>query len=189
MLCLSISPTIRSFHSKNDVSLFRKITRFIVGKSIKALKCVRPYSEDEDSNIVRISTDNMKVLGLDDTGKVVITYGMQSVLCKALPYENEERLLKTNKDINVETSIGIPINLRKKLGICKLNVSVKVERDTNSIFKARISKSLLSSLLTMYGAIMTFYENMHIAIIITMIAIPIIIYIMFAEQREKSWLK
>ena len=135
LLCLSISPTIRSFHSKNDVSLFRKITRFIVGKSIKALKCVRPYSEDEDSNIVRISTDNMKVLGLDDTGKVVITYGMQSVLCKALPYENEERLLKTNKDINVETSIGIPINLRKKLGICKLNVSVKVERDTNSIFK------------------------------------------------------
>ena len=42
LLCLSISPTIRSFHSKNDVSLFRKITRFIVGKSIKALKCVRP---------------------------------------------------------------------------------------------------------------------------------------------------
>ena len=61
--------------------------------SVKAryrLSCRRPYEIDENSDIVRMSASNMKILGIEEMDKVVLRYKNREVVCRALNIDSEK---------------------------------------------------------------------------------------------------
>lgn len=170
-----------------------KVLQIFVGKVNIGLISKRTYQSDETFNIVRISSDVMKLLGVSDTDIVKISYCYTSCSCRVLPISDNDKIIEQNNEpgaekiYEVENLICIPASIRDTLGIptVKPNISVKVERDMEYIFKKNINKQILPIILILFSTeIFVNGRELIIKILIAIISLPITLYFNLSNERS-----
>lgn len=180
---ICLAPAIESYCQKVHRG-FKVLSDFYVGKSTISLLCRRPYENDEGSDIVRITAANMNLLGVSEMDKVIIKYKNKSVKCRVLELEDEKTFLDSNIPTSIHNAIGIPVHIRKKLGLCNVNTAVKVDRDTTFIFKKSINEQIVPVLLTIFSINLFTDPKIWIKVLISLLSIPIIVYLNLSSKRN-----
>lgn len=180
---LSLVPVVDSYCQKNRRG-FKAIADFYVGKSTLSLLCRRPYESDEGSDIVRMSSSNMNLLGISEMDKIIIKYKDKSVRCRVLELDDEKAFLDSNLPTSLNYAIGIPVHIRKKLGLCDINSAVKVDRDTSFIFKKSINEQIIPILLTIFSINLFDDPTIWKKVLISLLSIPIIVYLNLSSKRN-----
>lgn len=193
---LSLLPVFESYMHDytKDTSIFGRVLKFIVGGSNMVLKSARPYFIDENKLAVRLSRENMNLLGIEDMDEVIVSCRNRSVKAKAMCADSLDEVRSNNiigHDSDGDTIIGIPVFLRKQLGVRDLNVSVKVSRSTRFLFRKNLNIQLLPTIALLFTLIQTFQNHLHtvkdylILSAVFFAILPVVIYIVFSEVRNK----
>lgn len=164
------------------------VADFFIGASQMTLECLRPYMIDEDKDIVRLSEDNMVMLGVQETDRIIIRYRNRTIRTKVLRIDSIPQIRETNvigKDAMIDTMIGIPVHLRRRLNIPHIHASVQVERDTGYLFMKNANKQFLPILALLFTLLQTFSRNIYLVLLLFVSILPIVIYIVFSEERSK----
>ncbi len=145
-----IRPVLDSFEGMGWVNPWTLFTRLFVGKSALSLMCRRPYECDENTDVVRLSNANMKLLGVEEMDSVILRHHTKSVKCRVLELDDKELFEEINGDVPApsDLAVGIPAHVRKKLGLNFINCAVKIERDTNFLFSKSLPEQIVPLLLT-----------------------------------------
>ena len=180
---LIVRPVVESFHYEKKKKLHRSLCDFYVGKSTLSLNCRRPHECDENSDIVRMSENNMLLLGIEPMDKVIIRFKESEVSSHVLPF-CDDKFERTNTPSILELSIGIPAHIRNKLGITDIQSSVKVDRDTVFIFKKGFNDQLVPIILTLLS--LKFFEQLawYVSLALVIVLIPIVMYITLSSKRN-----
>lgn len=182
---LMLCPIIESVAPRSDRrSPIRVITDFYVGKSTILLAAKRPYEIDEGKDIVRMSKNSMNLLGISSMDTVRITYRNKTISSRVLELEEKEAFAKTNPPMSGDVVIGIPVNLRKKLGINNVNSSVKVDRDTPFIFRKSFNEQLVPILITLFTSLLTWSVFDWRPAVISLAALPVVVYFNLSSKRN-----
>ena len=182
---LMLCPIIESVAPRSDRrSPIRVITDFYVGKSTILLTAKRPYEIDEGKDIVRMSKNSMNLLGISSMDTVRITYRNKTISSRVLELEEKEAFAKTNPPMSGDVVIGIPVNLRKKLGINNVNSSVKVDRDTPFIFRKSFNEQLVPILITLFTSLLTWSVFDWRPAVISLAALPVVVYFNLSSKRN-----
>ena len=182
---LVLCPIIESVAPRSDRrSIIRVVTDFYVGKSTILLTAKRPYEIDEGKDIVRMSKNSMNLLGISSMDTVRITYRNKTVTSRVLELEEKEAFAKTNPPLSGDVVIGIPVNLRKKLGINNVNSSVKVDRDTPFIFRRSFNEQIVPILLTLFTSLFTLNLFDWKPAVISLAALPVVVYFNLSSKRN-----
>ena len=186
-------PNINCDHNSILRRLLNRILKVYVGKVNIGLIAKRTYQSDESFNLVRISGDIMKLLGIKDTDFVKITYLNTSCYTRVLPIDNDKKIREQNNEngalpiFEFENIVCIPASIRYELGIpsVKTNCSVKVERDMGYIFKKNINQQILPIILILFSTeIFVNGRELIIKIIIALISLPITMYFNLSNERS-----
>lgn len=180
---LSLVPVIDSYCQK-DKRGFKAISDFYVGKSTLSLLCRRPYESDEGFDIVRMSSSNMNLLGISEMDKVIIKYKDKTVRCRVLELDDEKAFFESNLPTPLNYAIGIPIHIRKKLGLGNINTAVKVDRDTSFMFKKSINEQIVPILLTLFSINLFDDPSIWKKALVSLLSIPIIVYLNLSSKRN-----
>ncbi len=163
------------------------LTRLIGSKNV-LLRVGRAYPVDEQSDIVRLSPDIMKVLGVSEMDKVIVQYNDKAIQLRVLEASNYEINKIVNDYIYDETDdnilIGIPNKWRIHLGIFSINSIVNVKRDVNHITKKNTNRQLLPFIGIVFTILQTFNDNL-IRLVLILFLFPTAVYINFSEERSK----
>ena len=182
---LVLSPIIESVAPRSDRrSIIRVVTDFYVGKSTILLTAKRPYEIDEGKDIVRMSKNSMNLLGISSMDTVRITYRNKTVASRVLELEEKEAFAKTNPPLSGDIVIGLPVNLRKRLGINNVNSSVKVDRDTPFIFRRSFNEQIVPILLTLFTSLLTLNLFDWKPAVISLAALPVVVYFNLSSKRN-----
>jgi ATP-dependent Lon protease len=137
------------------------LRRLIDTKPIQ-LRSGRPYSTDEDSDIVRIMPTTMKILGICELDKAVIEHRGKRVVLRALEFDSFDPLLDANPLVYDEAEanvlIGIPAKYRHELGILSLNSIVTVSRDMQYLFVKNGNHQVLPIIGVVFTILQTFQQ-------------------------------
>ena len=182
-LCTKIIPVLETVREPKK-NIINAICDFYVGKSTISLMAKRPFENDEGLDIVRMTRSNMNLLGIDEMDKVVLQYKNKKISCRVLDFENENSFLKTNKPSPMELSVGIPAHIRNRLGIDDLSSAVKIDRDTVFIFKKSLNEQVVPIILTVFSAILFSDFSALASTLLSIIAIPIVIYFNLSSKRN-----
>lgn len=185
---LTIRPVLQSFNNKPH-RFWSRLADFFVGKSTMPLVCRRPYDTDEGSDVVRMSKSNMKLLGIDNMDRVIIRHKNKSLSVAVLEIDDNDMFYKENLPININNAIGIPVHLRKQLGITRLNTVVKVDRDTGFIFRKSINEQIVPILLTLFSVNVFHDENIWKSVLLSLLAVPIVVYFNLSGKRNQRGAK
>ncbi len=180
---LKVIPVVTPTKIKKK-NLLQKFCDFYVGKSTISLMAKRPYENDEGLDIVRMTRSNMNLLGIDEMDKVILQYKNKKIRCRVLELDSEELFLKTNRPVSTDLAIGIPIHLRKKLGILDLSASIKVDRDTAFIFKKSINEQVVPILLTLFSTNLFSDSSIIVSALLSLVAVPIVLYFNLSSKRN-----
>lgn len=180
---LHIIPVPESLRSKRK-SLLHRLCDFYVGKSTLSLIGRRPYDIDEGLDVVRMTKSNMNLLGIDEMDKVVLQYKNKRLSCRVLEFDNETAFQQTNLPISPDLVVGIPAHIRKKLGLCDLSSSLKIDRDTPFIFKKNLNEQIVPILLTLFSTNVFIDSSAIWSAILSIIAIPIVLYVNLSSKRN-----
>ena len=180
---LHIIPVPESLCCKRK-GLLRRLCDFYVGKSTLSLIGRRPYDIDEGLDVVRMTKSNMNLLGIDEMDKVVLQYKNKRFSCRVLEFDNEEAFQQTNLPISQDLVVGIPAHIRKKLGLCDLSSSLKIDRDTSFIFKKNINEQVIPILLTLFSTNVFTDSSIIWSAVFSIIAIPIVLYFNLSSKRN-----
>ena len=182
---LVLSPIIESVAPRSDRrSPIRVVTDFYVGKSTILLTAKRPYEIDEGKDIVRMSKNSMNLLGISSMDTVRITYRNKTISSRVLELEEKEAFAKTNPPMSGDVVIGIPVNLRKRLGINNVNSSVKVDRDTPFIFRRSFNEQIVPILITLFTSLLTWSVFDWRPAVISLAALPVVVYFNLSSKRN-----
>ena len=171
-----------SMNIKNNIikNLCSDILIFFVGKKNTVLCVKRPYTIDENFNLVRLSANNMKILGLKDMDRVNITYGNNTISANALTisditgfkqcnydtldayksFDDDDCAIKKYELLDENYCVLMPIHLRQKLfgtsydenrANVIYNTCVKVGRDNKYIFEKGLYKQLIPLILAIFS--------------------------------------
>lgn len=176
-------PVIDSYKQKTKKGL-KILSDFYVGKSTISLLCRRPYESDEGSNVVRMTKSNMNLLGVTEMDQVILKYKQCSIKCRVLEMSDEKEFLEANTPVSMNFSIGVPVHIRKKLGICSIRTAVKVDRDTGFIFKKSIHEQIVPILLTFFSIHVFRDPDIWLNILLTLLIIPIVVYLNLSSKRK-----
>lgn len=168
---------------------WERCLRFLIDYNTARLKCIRPYASDEISNVVRLTTTMIKMLGIDNTDNVILEYRGKEIKARVLeiPTDAFENMKATNtlsSMAELEYSIGIPAHIRNKLGMKFINNVCTVRRDTNYIFKKYAHLQIVPTI----GIFFTVYQIVKDPLwrgIITISALLISLYVNFMTERNK----
>ena len=176
-----------SFSSDEKLNIYDKL----IGKQIIHLIAGRGYEKDDGNELVRMTANTIKLLGIEETDTVIIKHNDSEVRLRALSFESMdmEKIMRSNGINNcedVEYLIGIPAKYRLKLGIHESGTTgVRVARDTKYLFV----KNLNTQLLTIFGTIITItqlpIENAWIKGILAALSIPVVMNVVFSYERAK----
>jgi len=180
---LIVRPVLESFRKPFKRGFIKRVCDFFVGKSTLSLNCRRPHECDENSDIVRMTEENMLFLGIEPMDKVVLRYKHNSVSCHVLPFDYDKFRI-TNVPCVEEFSIGIPAHIRNKLGIVDIQSAVKVDRDTGFIFRKSFNDQLIPVFLALMS--LSFFENTkwYITLLFVIMLIPLVMYITLSSKRN-----
>ena len=182
---LVLCPIIESTAPRSDRrSIIRVITDFYVGKSTILLTSKRPYEIDEGKDIVRMSKNSMNLLGITSMDKVRITYRNKTITSRVLELEEKEAFAKTNPPMSGDVVVGIPVNLRKRLGINNVNSGVKIDRDTPFIFRKSFNEQIVPILLTFFSSLLASNYSAWKTAVISLIALPVVVFFNLSSKRS-----
>lgn len=170
--------------SKNKKGIIKKFCDFYVGKSTISLIAKRPFENDEGLDIIRMTPSNMNLLGIDEMDKVILQYENRKISCRVLALDNEDAFLKTNRPVFTDLVVGIPIHIRKKLGIHDLSSAIKIDRDTVFIFKKSINEQVVPIILTLFSANLFSDSSIVISAVLSLISIPLVLYFNLSSKRN-----
>lgn len=123
------------------ILLIRPLLLFIVGTRKIKLQVTYPDVMDEENDIVRVHSQILKILGLNEGDKVTISYNNTAIEHTVFQkYENYYHLKPTLEDL---LSIGIPVKTREKLGLLTLDTVIEIERNMGPILWRHICKQIL----------------------------------------------
>jgi hypothetical protein len=177
---------ISSLNSGEKFDIYDKL----IHKQTIHLIAGRGDEKDDGNELVRMTPNTIKLLGIEETDIVAIKYNGSEVRLRALSFENMdmEKIMRSNGINNcedIEYLIGIPAKYRLKLGIEELGTAVKVARDTKYLFV----KNLNTQLLSIFGTIITItqlpIENMWIKGMLAALSIPVVMNVVFSYERAK----
>lgn len=179
-----VVPVIESFLDHRIRGPLQRLSDFFVGKSTLSLTCRRPYITDDGANIVRISAANMKLLGIDEMDRVILRHRNRKVKCRVLSLDDERAFKEANTPVLTDLAIGIPVQLRKELGIRDMKSSVKIDRDTGFIFRRTFKDQIIPLLLTLFSTNLFALLSKLAAIAFVIIAVPLVIYFNLSSKRN-----
>jgi len=187
---LQIVPVVESYKAKH---LYFQETAYlvsdlIVGNREMLLKCGRPYPSDEDKDVVRISRDNLSLLGIEESDRVVIRFKNRHAVARVICIDSFDQISETNllqKETSINLMVGIPAHLRKALGVYQLDTGVIVERHAWHLFKKKAYMQCVPILALAFTVFQTFPKNVTLAILIFLFSLPIVIYTVLSEVRNK----
>lgn len=178
-----LRPVIDSFRHKDRRGLVTVLSDLYVGRSSLTLNCRRPHECDENADIVRMTEDNMKFLGIEPMDRVILRYKNRHIACHVLPFD-ESKFTRTNLPGVMELAVGIPAHIRSQLEITDIQTSVKVDRDTAFIFRKSFNEQLVPVLLALFS--INIFEKFRIwlASLVIAILIPLIMYFTLSPKRN-----
>ena len=180
---ITLHPVVESFGYKYKRGLAQAIADMYVGKSTVALMCKRPYESDESSNVVRMTNSNMKLLGLEETDMVTLTYKNKQVKCRVLQLDDTAKFDAVNSPIDTNLAIGIPSHMRKKLGMPYIDSCVKVDRNTKYILNKSINEQVVPILLTVFST-HAIFKSVLLSLIFSILLIPIVVFLNLSSKRN-----
>lgn len=180
---ITFKPVVQSFAYKKSRSLSQAIADLYVGKSTVALMCKRPYESDESSNVVRMTNSNMKLLGLEETDMVTLTYKNKRVNCRVLQLDDAQKFDAVNSPIDTNLAIGIPSHIRKKLGMPFIDSCVKIDRNTKYILGKSINEQVVPILLTVFSA-NAIFQKVLLSVLFSILLIPIVVFLNLSSKRN-----
>ena len=181
---LELYPVIESINKRSRRNPWRVITDFYVGKSTLSLPCKRPYEIDEGKDVIRMSKNNMALLGISNMDQVRVTYRNKTIKCRVLELEDKESFKATNIATSYDLMVGMPVNLRKRLGIYNIESVVKIDRDTPFLFKKSISEQVLPILITIASSLILSNASALWTAVISLVAAPIVVYLNLSTKRS-----
>ncbi len=180
---------INETNNKKDSSSIKDnlLKKLINAKKIN-LRTGRPYPTDENSDIVRLMPNTMKILGISELDKVVIKHRNKEVSLRALEFDSFQMLQDSNPlvydEVDASVMIGIPARYRSELGILSLNSIVTVSRDMSYLFIKNSNNQILPIIAVIFTIIQTFEQTKY-RIILSLVFIPIAIYLSLSQERAK----
>ncbi|MDE7333854.1 MAG: hypothetical protein K2O16_16860 [Lachnospiraceae bacterium] len=144
-----------------------------IGKSEYLLKTQWTSETDDRNSIARLSPDMMKLLGVLENDKIIISFGKKQQVLRALG----------NGQLT-DYQIGIPAQTRKELGMNSINDIVVVYRDMGHIFRRHSEEQIIAIL----GTIFTVFQvitKIWIGLLFCVICIPLIMFFILNEERVK----
>ena len=203
-------PVLSSFGTKHkdrgpDIrAAWEKCMEITVGQKIIEMKCARPYNIDEENRIVRLSSDNILILGLEPTDQVIIRYQGRRTKARVLAYDldnewveitNTNHLLEDEKS-EIEFLVGIPRCIREELDIPYIDINIEIERDTSYLFKKNLNIQflpLLAMLFTISDYCINYFAEIPMPlwlrilfpIFLTILMSPLVCWFMFSAERSK----
>ncbi len=203
-------PVLSSFGTKHkdrgpDIrAAWEKGMEITVGQKIIEMKCARPYNIDEENRIVRLSSDNILILGLEPTDQVIIRYQGRRTKARVLAYDldnewveitNTNHLLEDEKS-EIEFLVGIPRCIREELDIPYIDINIEIERDTSYLFKKNLNIQflpLLAMLFTISDYCINYFAEIPMPlwlrilfpIFLTILMSPLVCWFMFSAERSK----
>jgi len=182
----------------NERNLTKCLTDCFIRTASLALGTTRPYEQDEQYDVVRISRTNLYLLGIDEGDKVIVSYGRYYVRARALLFNDSKDVkpvvAKSETDMLPGHLIGVPARLRRKLGIPGINYSVVVMRDTEFLFTKHFSRQalpLLAFAAAFLAAVAVLFGQDEVqnkpalALIALLFSLVVIIFGLFSELRSK----
>lgn len=168
-----------------------KVAQAYVGSRRYQLRTIRPLDIDESRTAVRLSADTMTMLGLEPLDRVILRYRGKVATARAMEIESPEEM-RINSHLGNEESldviVGIPVSLRRELGVGGLGECVTVERDANHMLQKTLNVQLLAAVTWLFTLVQVApLVNLSIAwLTVTFIAIlPLALYIGMAGQRSQ----
>lgn len=180
---LLVRPVIASFGVRERRGA-RALADFFVGRSTLSLTCCRPYENDENACLVRLSAENMKRLGVEEMDQVIVQHAERRVRCRVLAFCGQESLRSTNLHAPEELSVGIPAHLRGELGLTDLHTAVKVDRDTVFLLKKSVNEQVVPVLLALLS--LSFFERLPwwLTVGIIVLLLPVLFYLNLSARRS-----
>jgi len=163
---------------KKAEKIIEKVLTVLIGYSEFHLRVCRPRITDDNNKMARLSEEMMKLLGVYENDKIVVSFGSKKEHLRVMPIQKEDDLYG-KKDM----LIGLPAEVRTSLGI-SINDVVCVKRDMGYTFKRNTNQQLFSIFGTVL-TIVTLSDVVWMRILLCMVAIPFVIYVTFAEERVK----
>jgi hypothetical protein len=166
------------------------LLNFFIGKKEMQLRVVRGNEIEDSSDIIKVTRNNLKILGIEETDRIVVSYKGKSLRVRVLAIENNEyqKLIKINNldaEEDMDLIVCMPIRVRKQLGIDSLNQTVFLERDMKYLF----SKNLYAQLIAVIGLFIAIFRilsnNLLFNIILFVVITPIVIYAILSKERGK----
>ena len=162
----------------------------ILGEKKTYLKTIHPLNYDEGYDIVRIPTEILKLIGVEEGEYIIISYGINNISVQALSLKNLNNMLTRE----CSYCIGIPANIRTRLGLRDvgyydvekdITVSgtiVAIKRDNWFILKKNINKSALPIIGVVLTIFIVFPET-YLRIIIGTISVIFFFLVSLSEKR------
>lgn len=190
------APKLHKFLERMIKRPIASLGSFFIGTRELTLRVGHTYPFDEHQNLCRIHPNVRKLLGMEETDKIVVSYNSKQITVPILDIdtENISQLIKLNhedeslKFIDSHLFIGITALSRNELGIPNIGTSVFVKRSMYSLFLKHLNKLILPVIALLF-TIIQLYKDLNWSItqtvIISVILLPIIIYTTLSEERAK----
>ncbi len=186
-----IRPVVESFCARKAFNPWHMLTRFFVGQSALSLVCKRPYECDENTDVIRLTNSNMKLLGVEEIDSVILRHHMKKVKCRVLELDDKDVYLEMNGGVATDTqpaeevitadlAVCIPAHIRKKLGLHYIDSAVKVERDTDFLFSKSLPDQIVPLLLTFTASGLVLDTN----IVLEFLFALLVVYLNFSSKRH-----
>ena len=127
----------------------------------------------------------MRLLGIEEMDRVILSYRNRRIRCKVLAIEDDECMRATNRSFHRERAVGVPVALRTALGVPDLVSAVKIERDTNYLFRKSIHQQVMPVLVTLLSSGIFLEMSQVWAAAASLAAIPVVSYFSLSETRNK----
>lgn len=167
-----------------------------IGKRELTLRVGHPYPFDEHQNLCRIHPNVRKLLGMEETDQIVISYQSKQITIPILDIDTEHiaQLIKINEEdeqlkfIDSHLFIGITALSRNELGIPNIGTSVKVKRSMYYLFLKHLNKLVLPVIALLFTVVQLYKDlnwSIALTVVISLVLLPIIIYTTLSEERAK----
>lgn len=175
---------------------FPWLAQLFIGKRELELRTGYTFPFDEHLNLCRVHPNVRKLLGLEETDQLIITYGGHSIKLPVLDIdpENIDQLVKVDntdsqrKFIDSHLFIGITALARKKLDIPNMGTAVIVKRSMYSLLLKHLNKLILPVIALLF-TVMQLYKDLNwsisFTVLVSLVLLPVIIYTSLSEERAK----
>ena len=145
----------------------------VVGSASFPLRATWCDLGDESNNLCRVSPYTMTLMGIEDYGKVRLTYGRASMSLRVLAKEGFS-----------DFQIGVPASARNALDMNSVNDCVVVSRDMAYILASHSEEQVVAILGTVL-AVFQVISDVYVGLALSVVCAPLIIYFSLNGERAK----